>query len=60
MTTQAAGKTLLLLYNLILKANIELGVTDKVGASLKDAIDNAKAGESVCYIGPTPSALLTF
>jgi hypothetical protein len=45
--TQAAGKTVLLLYNLLLKANAKLEVTDKVGDAIATSIEKAKTGASV-------------
>mmetsp|Transcript_13178 Transcript_13178/g.19888 ORF Transcript_13178/g.19888 Transcript_13178/m.19888 type:complete len:212 (-) Transcript_13178:288-923(-) len=42
----SVGKTILLMWNLLLKANADLGVTDKAGASIKESVTNAKAGSS--------------
>jgi len=46
-TTKVAGKTVLMMYNLLLRANAELEVTDKIGAAIKNSVDNAKNGDSV-------------
>ena len=48
--TNAAGKTVLLLVNLLLKANADLGLSDKATASLKASLEDAKSGESVSYL----------
>jgi len=45
-TTMAAGKTLLMLYNLALKTNADLEITDKISASITKSIESAKSGES--------------
>ena len=43
----AAGKTLLMLYNLAAKTNADLEITDKISASITKSIERAKSGESV-------------
>ena len=48
-STKSAGKTVLLLWNLLLRANAELEVTDKVSVALNEAVDKAKAGGSVRF-----------
>jgi hypothetical protein len=43
-----------MLYNLLLRANAELEVTDKIGAAIKTSVDNAKSGDSVRMMTRVP------
>jgi len=58
-TTMTAGKTLLMLYNLALKTNSDLEITDKLSASISKSVEEAKAGSSGETIEKIEEALNT-
>lgn len=43
---KSGGETILRMWNLLLKANADLGVTDKAGAAVQESIEKAKDGSS--------------